>query len=241
MLRGGMLLDHGNNHFQYSRARVRAALSMEGVRTSIWGPVGSLSLRWDEQVVHMVEEATRRVISENPLSELWFPNPQVDAKGVSALDLIADKIKDEKNPNGLFSILQENGIRLFTARVVNYSSLKESDDKVDEFTRQQIPGWQERWKRQAEHKLVEAKAEAEQKQLDANALARSMLLTSIAQSLQKTSENNKDLPRYLIAMRFLGALDDMFRQQPELAAGEKGKALRERIAFMEGSLYPPKD
>jgi hypothetical protein len=72
MLTGGMESDHGNSHFRYSRARVRAALSMEGVQTSIIGPVGSLSLRWDEQVLNMVAEAARRVISEEPTGPIML-------------------------------------------------------------------------------------------------------------------------------------------------------------------------
>ncbi len=240
LLQGGLTLDHGNSHFQYSRARVRAVLSMEGVQTSLVGQVGAVSWRWDEQVMNMVAERARRVISEIPLSELWQPNAEKDKKGVSALDLIADKIKDEKNIYGLFSILQKNGVLLYAARVVNYFSLDDKpENKFGEFTHQQIPVWQARWEQQVEQKLAEADADAEQKQMDATALARSMLLTSVAESLQKATTNNKDLPRYLIAMRFLGTLDEMIRKEPELAAGEKGKMLRDRINMIN-SLHLPK-
>lgn len=230
LLQGGLTLDHGNSHFQYSRARVRAVLGMEGVQTNLVGQVGAVSWRWDEQVMNMVAETARRVISEIPLSELWQPNAENDKKGVSALDLIADKIKDENNKHGLFSILQGNGVLLYAARVVNYFSLNDKpENKFGEFTHQQIPIWQARWEQQVKQKQAEAEADAEQQQMDATALARSMMLTAIAESLQNASTNNKDLPRYLIAMRFLGALDDMIRKEPELAAGEQGKILSERI------------
>lgn len=226
MLRGGRQLDHGNSHFQYSRPRVRAALSMEGVKTSISGPVGSVSWRWDEQVMILVAETARRVISEIPLSELWQPNAEKDEEGKSALDLIATEISQR-----LTGELQEQGVHLFAARIVNYFSLKDdaAKDKFGEFTQQQIPAWRARWEQQVRQKLAEAEAYAEQKQVDATSLARSLLLTSIAESLQKSTATNKDLPRYLIAMRFLGALNDMLHQNPELLTGEAGKILRERI------------
>ena len=240
LLKNGMTSDYGCDHFLYSRQRVRSVIALEGIRSNVADPAGALYLHWDEQVVHMVEEAARRIISEIPLSELWIPNPQQDANGRSALDLIADRIKDEKNKKGLFSICLENGVRLYAARVVNYFLLSDKPElALDGITRQQIPAWRARWEKQIRHKLAEAATEAEQKELDANALARSLLLTTIAQSLQIISENNKDLPRYLIAMRFLGALDEKIRMEPGFATEEKGKHLRERFAFLEGKSPPP--
>jgi hypothetical protein len=235
MLRGGMLPDHGNSHFKYSRPRVRAVLSMEGVKTNLSGPVGAVSWRWDEQVMNMVAETARRVISEIPLTELWLPDSEKDGPEVSALDIVAAEISKR-----LTGTLQEQGVRLYAARVVNYFSLKDTPtDKFGEFTKRQIPAWQARWEQRVRQKLAETRAKFEQKQLDATALARSTLLTSIAESLDRTGANNHDLTRYLIAMRFLGTLDDMIRQEPELAAGEKGKTLREQIDLLKG-LYPPK-
>jgi hypothetical protein len=227
MLQGGRLPDHGVNHFQYSRPRVRAVLSMEGVKTSIAGPVGTLAWRWDEQVMNMVAETARRVLSEIPLSELWLPEAEKDGPGISALDLIAAEISKR-----LAGSLQEQGVRLFAARVVNYFSVKDDSakDKFGEFTHQQIPGWRARWEQLINQKLAEAEADAEQKQINATALARLMLLTSIAESLQQTGVSNPEIPRYLVAMRFLGALEDMIGREPELAADEKSRALRERIA-----------
>jgi len=235
MLRGGRVPDHGNDSYPYSRARVRAALGIGGIRSSISGAADSSSLRWDEQVMKMIEETARRVLSEMPVSELWLPSEKegkdkvVMVGKISALDLIADRILGQ-----LADTLLENGIRLYTARVVNYSLLKDSGHGIDEITRQQIPVWQTRWEQRAVQKLATAEAEAEQKLLDTTALARSMLITSIAESLQQSK--TKKLPRYLVAMRFLGALDDLLNQKPSLAAGEEGRLLRERLALLKSNL-----
>ena len=70
--------------------------------------------------------------------------------------------------------------------------------------------------------------------MDANALARSTLIASIAESLKES--NIKNLPRYLVAVRFLGALDDLLNQQPSLATSEAGRLLRERLAFFKSNL-----
>ena len=119
MLRGGKAPDHGNDSYPYSRARVRAALGIGGIRSPGSGEAGSSSLRWDEQVMGMVAETTRRVLAEKPLSELWLPAEQeqeakvVRVGKVSALDTIAEQIQGQ-----LAGTLLENGVRLYTARVV---------------------------------------------------------------------------------------------------------------------------
>ena len=105
---------------------------------------------------------------------------------------------------------------------------------MDEITRQQIPVWRTRWEQRAVQKIAQAEAEAEQKLLDTTTLARSMLITSIAESLKQSK--TKNLPRYLVAMRFLGALDDLLNQQPSLAASEEGRLLRERLALFKSNL-----
>jgi hypothetical protein len=235
LLRGGRVPDRGNDSYPYSRARVRAALGIEGIGSSVSGDGGFSALRWDEQVMRMVAETARRVLSEEPLSALWLPADQeqedklVRVGKVGALDLIAEEIQGQ-----LADTLQENGVKLYTARVVNYFLPGESGDGVDEITRQLIPVWQTRWEQRAVQKIARAEAIAERELMDANALARSMLIESIARSLK--ASKTKNLPRYLVAMRFLGALDDLISQQPSLAAGEEGRLLRERLALFKTRL-----
>jgi hypothetical protein len=229
MLRGGRVPDHGSGNYRFSRSRVRAALSMAGVRTNASGGTDLSSLRWDEQVMYIIEETTRCVLSEVPFSELWLPSSQRDERRVSALDLLADEMKGRLSFN-----LLENGVSIFAARVVNYALLTDTDEGIDEITQQQVSVWQTRWEQRAVQKIAMAKAGADQKLLDTTALARSMLIASIAESLQQSRTSN--LPRYLIAMRFLGALDDLLSQQPTLAAGEEGRLLRERLTLLKNNL-----
>ena len=204
LLQGGMEPDCGEGNFRYSNARVRAVLGIGGVKTTTAGPTKDSSIRWDEQVMNVIGETARHVVSEIPLSELWQPNPQVDEKGMSALDLIATEIS-----NRVSGLLQENGIQLFAARVVNYFLLDDNpDNEVDEITQQQLPAWQARWEREVNLRIAEADAEVEQKLLDASVVARSMFIKATAQALDKNKITGKDLNRYLIALRILIAFDD---------------------------------
>ena len=114
-------------------------------------------------------------------------------------------------------ILQENGIQLFTARVVNYLLLEDKPDKeVDQITLQQLPAWQARWEQEVNLRLAEADAEVEQKLLDASVVARSMFIGAIAQALEKNKITGKDLNRYLIALRILSALDEKGEERGQI-------------------------
>ena len=204
--------DCGEGNFRYSNARVRAVLGIGGVKTTTSGPTSDSFIRWDEQVMNLIGETARHVVSEIPLSELWQPNHQMDEKGTSALDLIATEIT-----NRVSGLLQENGIQLFTARVVNYLLLEDKPDKeVDQITLQQLPAWQARWEQEVNLRLAEADAEVEQKLLDASVVARSMFIGAIAQALEKNKITGKDLNRYLIALRILSALDEKGEERGQI-------------------------
>ncbi|MBN1453459.1 MAG: hypothetical protein JW963_20760 [Anaerolineales bacterium] len=212
LLRGGMEAYCGEGNFRYSPARVRAVLGIGGVKATTTGTTKDSSIRWDEQVMNLIGETTRHVISEIPLSELWLPNPQIDEKWVSALDLIASEIT-----NRVSYQLQMNGVRLFAARVVNYFLLGDKpDNEVDEITQQQLPAWQARWEQEVNLRLAEADAEVEQKLLDVSVVARSMFIAAIAQALEKNKITGKDLNRYLIALRILSAFDERGEERGQI-------------------------
>ncbi|MBN1303535.1 MAG: hypothetical protein JXA13_03795 [Anaerolineales bacterium] len=214
LLNGAKDLDAGTEPFKYSTSRVRAALGIEGVKSSTTGPDGNSSIRWDEQVLNLIGETARFVISEVPLSELWQPNPKKDGEGVSALNLIADEIFAR-----IAGKLKENGVQLFTARIVDYSLQSDKGDgEVDKITEQQLPAWTARWGQRASKIRTEASAEAEQKIEDASVLARSMFLSAVAEALQENKLSDKDLYRYLIAVRFLSALDETTLHEAGLSA-----------------------
>jgi hypothetical protein len=205
LLQGGMQADTGKANFLYSPQRVRAVLGLGGVKTTTAEPPEDASIRWDEQVMNLVGEAARQVLSEIPLSELWLPNREEDGVGVSALDLIADKINDRVSAE-----LQENGVQLFTARVVNYSLPEDTpENKVDRITRPQLQAWRERWEQKVNLELAETEAEVEQKISYASVLARSLYITEVAKALKEHKLTGKDINRYLIAVRVLSVIDEL--------------------------------
>ncbi|PIP35831.1 MAG: hypothetical protein COX20_09225 [Desulfobacterales bacterium CG23_combo_of_CG06-09_8_20_14_all_52_9] len=229
-LRGGRTLDYTKGSYPFSRVRVRAALSTTGVNTTPSDPA-TPAIYWDDRVLNQIEEAARHVLSQRNLDELW--QPEDDRPGASALHEIADAIKDRVSTS-----LQASGVRLFTARIVDFSFTEEkkeaekreeqvkkekeeskSDMKEDEVTEQQLATWSIDWKRQRAEVLADGEAEAERLQQEARAYAHSVLLTSIAEGLQQTRSLDPALPSYVIAMRFIGALEQLVKQQPE--AGEK--------------------
>ena len=79
--------------------------------------------------------------------------------------------------------------------------------------------------------MAEAKAESERAQQEARAYAEALLLNSIAEGLQKTHEINPNLPRFVIAMRFLSALQDYVHTQP--LEGKDGEEIKRRMSELQ--------
>ena len=214
--------------YPYSHTRVRAALSMRGVTATPPGSAKS-TLRWDEQVMSRIEEASRRVIAETSLEELWQPGRQEDGRGISSLDLVAMKIRGQ-----LSDFLQKHSINLYSARIVNYAlRSKDAPGQLDEISIDRLPIWKSRLEKISNKKVAEVNAEVEQKQLDAAVVASTMLLKSIAESLKNTSTVKVGFSRYLIAMRYLNIVYDMVQEQPQLA-GKKGEELMQKISILRG-------
>jgi len=213
--------------FPYSRPRVQAVLSMEGVSATP-SSSGNPALRWDDQVMSQIEETTRRVIAETSLEELWYPGRQ-DGKEISSLDLIAVKIRDR-----LADFLQKHSILLYSARIVHYA-LRSRDvpGQLDEISIDRLPIWKSRLEKISNKKVAEVNAEVEQKQLDAAVVASTMLLKSIAESLKNTNTVKVGFSRYLIAMRYLNIVYDMVQEQPKLR-GEKISELMQKISILRG-------
>jgi regulator of protease activity HflC (stomatin/prohibitin superfamily) len=70
------------------------------------------------------------------------------------------------------------------------------------------------WQQRAAQTIARGDAEAGRLQQEAKAYARSILLTSLAEGLQKTNVSRPDLARNIIALRFIGALEELIQQQP---------------------------
>lgn len=114
-------IDRAEGSFPYSTGRIRATLGTHGVmvpgetRDTKHNP-----LYWDDWVVAQVEHVTRQVVSERSLDELW--RPKNDGRGASALNEMSEELRKRLTPK-----LQEAGVQLYMARIVNYI-LDEDDD-----------------------------------------------------------------------------------------------------------------
>ncbi len=207
MLRNGMEPNENmDGTFPYSQARARSALSYQSKKTSINGE--EEIQRWDDHVLALAEEAAREVLSERSVEDLWKARENETS---SASEEIAEKIKYLVREN-----LQKAGITLFSAKAANFSSKDETINKArgDEVEQQNIATWSVEWERHRAISLANGQAESERIQQEAHAYAHSVLLSSIADGLKQTRALHPNLPRYVIAMRFVGALEKMLEDQP---------------------------
>jgi len=206
----GMELDHAELSYPYSSGRVRSVLSTAGINTSLQENERP-DFYWDEWVVKQVEHATRQVLSNRSLDELW--RPINDGLGVSALDEMAKTLKALLVP-----CLTEIGVNLFTARIVNYGF--EEDSQV---ARQNIKTWSTYWEQQ----VIEAQADAEaiyREEIEkAHAFSKSILLDAIAESIEAARNIHEDLPRHVIAQYYVHALEEYIKKQPGLDDAEAKK------------------
>ena len=88
--------------------------------------------------------------------------------------------------------------------------------KEDQISRKQIVAWSADWQRVAAE--TRAKGEASSGPPDAGrtrAYAYTNLLTAFAEGLEETRLRDPRLPRYVIAIRFIGALEKLIGQQPD--------------------------
>jgi regulator of protease activity HflC (stomatin/prohibitin superfamily) len=214
LLRGADRPSYTKGSFPFSHLRVQAAIGVTGTKVA-----GDASIYWDQWVLNVIEDAARQVISQKNLDELWRPTK--DKKWANALDKIAEDLM-----GNVALTLRAAGILVLGARVVNFSFAEEG--KSDDISEQQVQSRSTEWKRKRIEIMAEAEAESERTQQEAHAYAESLLLNSIAEGLQKTGEMHPRLPRYVIAMRYLSALQDYIRKQP--LGGETGTEQDRRMA-----------
>ena len=211
-LRGADTLTYTQGSFPFSHLRIQAAIGITSSKSTEDVPI-----YWDQWVLSVIERETRQVISQMNLDELW--RPLEDRKEANALDAIAEKIK-----GNAYLTLRSAGILVLVARVVNFSFISEKG-RLDGISEQQIATWGSEWERKRTNILADAQAESERSQQEARAYAESLLLNAIAEGLHKTEEINPNLPHYVIAMRFLSALQDLVHQQ---SAGDESNLGNER-------------
>jgi len=207
ILEKGRKLDQHSGNYPYNQARIQAALGTTAQAASA-AEAEVQTIHWDDWVLNRLEEATRLVLSQRNLDELW--RPRSDGLGKNALDEIGSEIKSL-----MVSPLQENGIQLFTARVVNYVFPKEHP-----VINRQIETWKVSWENRAAQTLAEGQAEAERLEREARAYARSMFLTLVADGLEKARLVNTDMPKHVVALRIIGAMEELLKRQPGVASKE---------------------
>lgn len=204
---------HTRGSFPFSDIRVRTALGTTSAKTGEPEKI----IFWDQWALNIINEETRKVVSQRTLDEFW--RPVDDERGVNAMDGIANEIKERAE-----WILRSKGILLVAARIVNFrfpadkkdegdngknGKIKNEKDKMDEISKRQIATWGAEWERKRSQKLSDAEADAERNQQEARAYAEAQLLNSIAEALQKSDDpEHPKLRRHVIAMRYLSALQD---------------------------------
>jgi hypothetical protein len=206
ILRGADKPNYTQGSFPFSTLRVQAALGTTSTKATT-NATNTPIIYWDQWAVNVVEDHTRKVISQKNLDELW--RPAEDKKFASALDVIAKEIKENAELT-----LRAAGILLILARVVNFRFTSDTNP-TDEISKQQLATWGSEWERKRAQMLSDAQAESEHAQQEARAFAESLLLNSIAEGLQKAKEIDSKLPRYVIAMRFLSSLQDFVHKQSD--------------------------
>jgi len=209
ILRGADKPNNIKGSFPFSTLRVQAALGTTSTKATT-NATNTPIIYWDQWAVNVIEDHTRKVISQKNLDELW--RPAKDKKFASALDVIAKEIKENAELT-----LRAAGILLIVARVVNFCFTSDKNP-TDEISKQQLTTWGTEWERKRVQMLSDALAESEHVQQEARAYAESLLLNSIAEGLQKAKDIDPNLPRYVIAMRFLSSLQDFVHKQTD----EKG-------------------
>ena len=192
--------------FPYSQARARSVLSYRSKKLSAEGE--EQIQRWEDHVLALAEEAAREAVSERGVEDLW--KARENETGTAAEE-IANKIKILVRKD-----LQKVGITLLSAKASNFCFKDEAINNAikDEVEQQNIATWSVEWERHRAISIANGQAEAERIQQEAHAYAHSVLLTSIADGLKQTRALHPNLPRYVIAMRFVGALEKMLEDQP---------------------------
>jgi hypothetical protein len=212
-------LDHPQGSYPYSSTRVRAAIKTAGINTSIQDGEKP-EFYWDEWVLKQIEQATREVLADRSMDELWRPNN--DGPGISALDEIAEALKDLLTPR-----LEEIGVQLFVARIVNYDF---GDDS--HVARQNIKTWSTYWEQQITAAHADAEAIYREEIENAHAFSKSVLLDSIAESISVARNIDINLPRHVIAQYYVHALEEYVKKAPGTDIVESRKRLEDLKSFL---------
>ncbi len=204
---GGKVPDRNlKGMFPYSSVRVRSALYLRSKQSQ----PDEMIERWDDHILSAAEEAAREILAERPLIELWnLENPNTNA-----LDEIAKQMKIQIE----FPLRVKGIFVVATKAVPDFSDKEGLADKEREVNKtvvkQQIDSWNAERERERIITQTEAEIIAEEIEQEARVYAHSALLTAIAEGLQMARTRDPNLMRYVIALRYVGALESMINQLP---------------------------
>jgi hypothetical protein len=138
------------------------------------------------------------------------------------LDEIAEALKDLLTPR-----LEEIGVQLFVARIVNYDF---GDDS--HVARQNIKTWSTYWEQQITAAHADAEAIYREEIENAHAFSKSVLLDSIAESISVARNIDINLPRHVIAQYYVHALEEYVKKAPGTDIVESRKRLEDLKSFL---------
>jgi hypothetical protein len=216
-LKEGARLDRRLSSYPYSTARVKSILGTVGVHSSPADGRPGEAVHWDEWALKQIENAARQVLSQRSLDQLW--RPVDDGPGKSALDEIAAEVRKIADRE-----LRRAGLSLFAGRVVNYAV--PADHPI---RRQQIDTWRSVWEQRITAARAEAEAASKEEIEKAHAFAKSEILDAIADSVQKARAEDKELPRHVIALYFIHAIEEYIQRQPD----QGGPEARDRLEMVK--------
>jgi hypothetical protein len=209
LLKDGKDLDYTKGSYPFSKVRLRALFSTIGVKPSSDSKEPKI-VDWDDGVLYQIERSACEILSQKTLDELW--TSRTDREGASAMDEIANAIKERCS----FQI-SLRGVNVYSCRIVDFAFEKtEVQEEIsDQVKREQIKTWRADWQREAEQTRAEGNAEAEILKQEARAYAYTNLLTAVAEGLQEARHMDPKLPQYVIAVKFISALEKLIEEQPE--------------------------
>jgi hypothetical protein len=221
LVKEGLRIDRKIGAYPYSTARVKTVLSTTGINTTPPPEEKNVNVYWDEWALMQIQNAARQVISQRNLDQMW--KPIGDDPAASALDEMATSILELiRQP------LRRAGVQINETRIIDFSI-----DQNSPIAQRQINSWKSLWSQKITATLAEAEAIDKEEIEKAHAYAKSTILGGIAESIQKAHQENVDLPRHVIALYYIHAIEEYIRKQPETITDKEAK---ERIEAIKQSL-----
>ena len=209
LLKESMTINRRIGSFPYSTSRIKSLLSTVGVKTETSFEEGEI-LYWDDWTLLQITNTARQVISQRTLDELWSPSDEKVES--SAYREIGQEIKEIAEPR-----LRRVGILLLEALVVNYDISGKSPIR-----KQQIESWKKFWSQRISAIQTEAEKIYKEEIEKAHAAAKSELLDNIAGSVMKARAIDSKLPRHVLALYFIHAIEEYAKKQ-DSAEGDEAK------------------